>query len=139
MEADVVEDREAGRGEVTRNESLHRNGNSGMASVHSMSFGMAETDLDQAAADLAQVLNVTWTARESIQHGGSYYSAQGIDKESFELLRNYNAMDDDWFELDFKHCPVVFHVEITERPDLLIEILTSLGTIELIDSIEWDY
>jgi hypothetical protein len=63
-----------------------------------------------------------FVARDSF-YKGEYYSARGESEEHFELIENFNKIEEDWTEPEDEEWPLLLYVSGTQRPVLLEEAI----------------
>jgi hypothetical protein len=87
-----------------------------MVAYHDL-YGCRLKDLESARTRVERVLQIGLEAHYSDYEGGDYYGLGLGDDESFTLKRNFDSVEGEWFEEEFKEYPVLLYVENTRRPE----------------------
>jgi hypothetical protein len=80
-------------------------------------YGSRVDDLDNVRTLVESVLGVTLAAHESGYHGGSYYRFDSGKGEHIILKKNFDPIENEWFEEKFKSYPILLYINETHRSD----------------------
>ncbi|MBA2285160.1 MAG: hypothetical protein H0W02_06745 [Ktedonobacteraceae bacterium] len=101
-----------------------------MADVFDL-YGILDTDIDAVAATLASALEVAFNPHDS-SYWGEYYLAHTEDyKEKLSLKENFNKMEEDWNEPEFKDYPLILEANlplITRAREIEEYMLKAMGS-----------
>lgn len=76
-------------------------------------YGMLDDNIDAASIILAKLLTIPFEPHDS-DFWGEYYVTRNEDRtEKFSLKENFNIMEDDWNEPNFKDYPLTLEVSLT--------------------------
>ncbi len=97
-------------------------------------YGLETEDYKSALSAIEQVINAKFEARESYYRGGTYYRCgHDPEKENFVIQRNFNPIEQEWNEEDFKQMKILLYVNRTEHADKLkIKLMSSIPGIVLL-------
>ena len=85
-------------------------------------YGIECDNLETAREIIEQLLDVKLVAHESLYYGGDYYYGV-MQEESYTLQWNFDLIDGELAEADFKEWGILLYVEGTLRPQELEAIL----------------
>jgi hypothetical protein len=75
-------------------------------------YGILNADIDTMAYLLEKALKVSFKPHDS-DFWGEYYLARNEDwSEQFSLKENFNQMEEDWNEPDFKDYPLTLEISV---------------------------
>ena len=80
-------------------------------------YGCRLKDLETARTRVERVLQIGLEAHYSDYHGGDYYRLDSGSGESILLKRNFDAVEGEWFEDEFKEYPILLYVSETQRAE----------------------
>ncbi len=98
-----------------------------MMATHFDLYGCRLKDLEFAKMEVEHALDVKLKPHESDYHGGDYYRFDSSSGESFLLKRNFDAVEGEWFEDQFKEFPILLYVDKTQRPEEIEKRLQRSG------------
>ncbi|MDQ2714079.1 MAG: hypothetical protein M3Z08_04155 [Chloroflexota bacterium] len=101
-----------------------------MADVFDL-YGILDTDIDTMAITLTSVLKVPFNPHDS-SYWGKYYLAHTEDyKEKLSLKENFNKIEKDWNEPEFKDYPLILEASfplLTRAREIEEGILKATGS-----------
>jgi hypothetical protein len=79
--------------------------------------------IEAARTTVEKALGLTFEARDSSYHGGTYYAAGSRETEHFILKLNLDLDDNEPAEVDFPKSPALLYVNDTNRSEAIREAL----------------
>ena len=88
-------------------------------------YGIKNNDLENARTLIEKILDFKFVAHESSYFGGVYYRYNNVGEEHFILQKNFDLVEDEWFEDKHKNIKILFYVNETNRSRKIKETISS--------------
>jgi hypothetical protein len=86
-------------------------------------YGLSTKDLKLASMMIEKSLDIKFRVRESLYRGGEYYQLGLNEEENFILQLNFNPLEQEWTEEEFKEMGSILYVNNTNRSEELRKYL----------------
>lgn len=87
-------------------------------------YGVKSKKFEPVIQVLEKNLGIKFKPHDSIYHGGRYYrSGKAKGDENFVVKKNFNPIDQEWEEEDFRQMDLLLFVNNTDRGDELKNII----------------
>ncbi|MCB9148600.1 MAG: hypothetical protein H6641_07545 [Caldilineaceae bacterium] len=88
-------------------------------------YGFKQSDLELVRAELEMVLELKFVAHDSLYRGGLYYRCDRPHSESFQLVGNFNHIEQEYAEEQFADYPTLLYVEQASSPKVTEETIVN--------------
>lgn len=86
-------------------------------------YGIWGDDLDRILEIVEDILGVEFMLHESDYHCGDYYRTGTLGGEHFLLQKNFNPVEKEWTEEEFRQYEILFYVNETTRAQEIQKLL----------------
>jgi hypothetical protein len=84
-------------------------------------YGVRNAEIEKISAALAARLGITWTRRDS-SYRGDYFYYKVPGREEFILQKNWDPLEGQPMEPDFRDCSLLLYVGSDRADDIRAEI-----------------
>jgi hypothetical protein len=86
-------------------------------------YGFENDDIDVVRRNVEEALGLNLEENESSYHCGQYYRHGSSGQEHLILQRNFDSLEGEWAEDEFREVPLLLYVNATRRGDEIQQAL----------------
>jgi uncharacterized protein YacL (UPF0231 family) len=90
-------------------------------------YGSKSQDLEDVKSRVERVLESTLEERDSTYFGGRYYKAVLMNGEEIVVRRNFDPLDQEAAETEFKEYPIIVYVNNSMRAEQVRTVFEKVG------------